>query len=132
MPGCFFILSRFTLRVDNVLFRTFDTRIYHSFSSNPPLVIRETSGWEAPYDDVKRVCAFPLLSCGSKTDSLAQFLPKKDDLTPLTDPTFIWKTLSSLPKSLAQRQGAGTKWRGLGSKVYVLKLDQAGDGIGTG
>ena len=55
MPGCFFILSRFTLRVDNVLFRTFDTRIFHSFSSDPPLVIRETSGWEAPYDTVKRV-----------------------------------------------------------------------------
>lgn len=55
MPTCFFILSRFTLRVDNVLFRTYDTRIYHSFGASPPLVVRETSGWEAPYDRVKRV-----------------------------------------------------------------------------
>jgi type 2A phosphatase activator TIP41 len=56
MPTCFFILSRFTLRVDGVLFRTFDTRIYHSFSSDPPSLIRETSGWEAPYERVRKVC----------------------------------------------------------------------------
>ena len=55
MPTCIFILSRFILRVDNVLFRTYDTRIYHSFSSSPPLLVRECSGWEAPYDRVKRV-----------------------------------------------------------------------------
>jgi hypothetical protein len=53
MPGCIFILSRFILRVDNVLFRMFDTRMYHSFSSS--LVLREVSGWEAPYERVKRV-----------------------------------------------------------------------------
>lgn len=55
MPTCIFILQRFTLRVDNVLFRTYDTRVYHSFSSSPPLVVRETSGWEAPYERVKVV-----------------------------------------------------------------------------
>ena len=58
MPTCIFILSRFTLRVDNVLFRARDTRIYHSFSSAPPLVVRETRGWEAPYERVKRVTPF--------------------------------------------------------------------------
>lgn len=63
MPTCIFILSRFTLRVDNVLFRTFDTRIYHSFKSSPPLIVKETSGWEAPYNDVKRVCATPFPAC---------------------------------------------------------------------
>lgn len=55
MPTCIFILQRFTLRVDNVLFRTYDTRMYHSFASSPPLVVRETSGWEAPYGRVKSV-----------------------------------------------------------------------------
>lgn len=55
MPTCIFILSRFTLRVDNVLFRAHDTRVYHSFASTPPLVVRETRGWEAPYERVKRV-----------------------------------------------------------------------------
>jgi len=62
MPTCIFILSRFTLRVDNVLFRVHDTRIYHSFASTPPLVVRETRGWEAPYERVKRVTAFFLPS----------------------------------------------------------------------
>lgn len=56
MPGCIFLLSRFTLRVDRVLFRSFDTRLFHSFSSSPPLVIKEVLGLEAPYDSVKRVC----------------------------------------------------------------------------
>lgn len=54
MPGCIFLLARFTLRVDQVLFRTFDTRLYHSFASSPPLVIKEVIGLEARYDDVKR------------------------------------------------------------------------------
>jgi type 2A phosphatase activator TIP41 len=59
MPTSFFLLSRFTLRVDNVLFRTYDTRIYHSFTSSPPLIVRETTGWEAPYNDIKRVRVSP-------------------------------------------------------------------------
>ena len=63
MPTCFFILARFALRVDNVLFRIHDTRIYHSFLSSPPLVVRQVSGWEAPYDRVKRVGALELGVC---------------------------------------------------------------------
>jgi hypothetical protein len=39
MPTCILILSRFTLRVDNVLFCAHDTRIYHSFASTPPIVV---------------------------------------------------------------------------------------------
>ncbi|KAF8639920.1 hypothetical protein AX17_001171 [Amanita inopinata Kibby_2008] len=99
MPKCIFILSRFTLRVDNVLFRTFDTRIYHSFLSAPPLIVRETRGWEAPYDRVLRL------------------LPKRDDLTPLTDPTWIAKILSEMP-----RHGTSTGWRGLSSKIEIMEL----------
>ncbi|PCH40823.1 type 2A phosphatase activator TIP41 [Wolfiporia cocos MD-104 SS10] len=104
MPTCIFILSRFTLRVDNVLFRTYDTRIYHSFSSSPPLVVRERSGWEAPYDWVKRR------------------LPKRDDLTPLTDPTYIAKVLTDMPTEVTQQAGAGTKWRGLGIQTDIAIL----------
>ncbi|KAH8830276.1 type 2A phosphatase activator TIP41 [Flagelloscypha sp. PMI_526] len=101
MPTCIFILCRYTLRVDNVLFRTFDTRIYHSFDSK--ILIRETSGWEAPYDTVK------------------QHLPTRYDLTPLTDPGFIANILTNtLSPSLTQQRGAGTKWRGMGKKVEVL------------
>ncbi|KAF8806313.1 TIP41-domain-containing protein [Phlegmacium glaucopus] len=105
MPTSLFILSRFTLRVDNVLFRTQDTRLYHSFASKPPLIVRDISGWEAPYERVQR------------------HLPKRDDMTPLTDPNFIAKILSDLPKHISQREGAKTGWRGLGSKTEVAILN---------
>lgn len=55
MPTCIFVLSRFSLRVDNVLFRTFDTRLYIAFHMDPPFVVLETKGLEAPYDAVKSV-----------------------------------------------------------------------------
>ncbi|KAI0044605.1 TIP41-domain-containing protein [Auriscalpium vulgare] len=106
MPTCIFILSRFTLRVDNVLFRARDTRIYHSFASSPPLIVRETSGWEAPYDRVKA------------------HLSRRDDLTPLTDPNFIGRVLSGLPKRASQVDGAGTQWRGLGTSVDIATLQK--------
>ena len=61
MPTSLFILSRFTLRVDNVLFRTQDTRLYHSFASKVPLIVRDISGWEAPYERVQRVSIFSSL-----------------------------------------------------------------------
>jgi len=91
--------------VDGVLFRTFDTRIYLSFSSDPPILIRETSGWEAPYDRVRRL------------------LPKRNDLTPLTDPTWIAKVLTDLPEAVSQGEGAKTGWRGLNVRreIAVLK-----------
>ena len=84
MPTCIFVLGRFTLRVDGVLFRTYDTRLYHSFESNPPLLVRESSGWEAAYDRIKKS------------------LPTRDDLSPLTDPLFIANTLAQMPSSYAQ------------------------------
>ncbi|KAI0340891.1 type 2A phosphatase activator TIP41 [Trametopsis cervina] len=104
MPTCLFILSRFTLRVDGVLFRTFDTRIYHSHTSSPPLIVRETSGWEAPYLRVKKL------------------LPKRDDLTLLTDPMWIAKVLSDLPSKVSQEEGAGTGWRSLGTRTEIATL----------
>ena len=55
MPTRISILSRFALRIDNVLFRTHYKRIYHSFASAPPFIVRETCDWEAPYERIKRV-----------------------------------------------------------------------------
>ena len=46
-----FTISGLTLRVGNVLLRTCDMYIYHSFAS----ALRDTRGWEAPYDCVERV-----------------------------------------------------------------------------
>ncbi|TFK25952.1 type 2A phosphatase activator TIP41 [Coprinopsis marcescibilis] len=105
MPTCIFILSRFTLRVDNVLFRVYDTRFYLSFASSPQLIIRETGGWEAPYERVQWL------------------LPKRDDMTPLTDPSWIAKALTTnLSPRLTQKEGAKTGWRGLGTRTEVLTL----------
>lgn len=53
MPHCFFILARLFVRVDNVLFRVYDVRVYHAFESGE--VLRETSGMEADYEEVKSV-----------------------------------------------------------------------------
>lgn len=53
MPHSFFILYRHFLRVDNVLFRIYDVRLYHQFGSDE--VIREVCGMEADYELVKSV-----------------------------------------------------------------------------
>ncbi|KAJ1733231.1 Tap42 interacting protein [Coemansia biformis] len=53
MPSGFFVLQRFFLRVDGVLFRIFDSRVYHQFGTDA--VVREFSSREAPFDDVKRL-----------------------------------------------------------------------------
>lgn len=67
MPSGLLVLQRFFLRVDDVVFRVFDTRMYVSFdphegdmlphgtsSISCPRVIRECRGIQAPYADVKR------------------------------------------------------------------------------
>ncbi|KAJ1552941.1 hypothetical protein HK405_009481 [Cladochytrium tenue] len=51
MPTCFLVLMRLFLRVDGVLFRVRDTRLFHAFGS--PVVIREYREMEEPYAAVK-------------------------------------------------------------------------------
>jgi type 2A phosphatase activator TIP41 len=128
MPTCIFILSRFTLRVDNVLFRTHDTRMFHSFTSNPPLVVRQVSGWEAPYNRVKRVGHITrnrYYYSHSNPKKLQQ-LPRHDDLTPLTDANFIAKILTAMPTETSQMITGGTQWRGLRTKVEVSLVTRVG------
>jgi len=50
MPTCFFALLRFWLRIDNVLFRFRDTRIYHKFGTNS--VLREVQSKEIAFDKI--------------------------------------------------------------------------------
>lgn len=78
MPNAIFVLSRFFLRVDNVLFRIFDVRLYHEFGSSE--ILRETRGRQAAYNTVK------------------QRLPweRPDDLTPLTDANWVANMLGML------------------------------------
>jgi type 2A phosphatase activator TIP41 len=44
---------------------------------------------------------------------------------PLTDPNFICKALSDMPKEAAQEAGAGTGWRGLGNAIQVASLQSS-------
>lgn len=46
-----FVLSRFALRIDGVLFRQFDVRLFHAFGSDE--LVREVKGREAPYGAVR-------------------------------------------------------------------------------
>lgn len=48
-----FVLARFFLRVDGVLFRVADTRVYHEFGTGE--VVRERKGRQAAYSAVKAV-----------------------------------------------------------------------------
>lgn len=59
MPSCFFILLRFFLRVDDVLFRVYDTRIYHRFGTST--VIRECSTRENSYREIRSVSFLDLI-----------------------------------------------------------------------
>ncbi|CAO3649564.1 unnamed protein product [Cunninghamella blakesleeana] len=52
MPSCFLILQRFFLRVDDVLFRINDTRVYHEFGT--PYVLREYTSKEQNYNSIKK------------------------------------------------------------------------------
>ncbi|KAI8344485.1 TIP41-like family-domain-containing protein, partial [Chlamydoabsidia padenii] len=52
MPSCFLILQRFFLRVDDVLFRINDTRLYHEFGS--PYLVREYISKEDHYKNIRQ------------------------------------------------------------------------------
>lgn len=51
MPGSFFILLRYFLRIDNVMLRINDTRIYHEFGKN--YLLREFTSREAKVQDIR-------------------------------------------------------------------------------
>lgn len=53
-----------------------------------------------------------------------QHLPTPD-LSPLTDPQFVSRVLTTSPEK-SQKDGAQTGWRGLGTRMEVLELDAAG------
>ncbi|BEJ03437.1 hypothetical protein CcaverHIS641_0106120 [Cutaneotrichosporon cavernicola] len=76
MPHSLFLLSRLFVRVDNVLFRIFDVRMYHAFESDE--VVRECTGLEGDYDEVKK------------------YLEKPSELAPLTDPNWVYGVLQKI------------------------------------
>lgn len=48
MPNAWFVLVRYYLRVDNVVVRLLDTRLYHEFATN--YILREFKHQEANYE----------------------------------------------------------------------------------
>ncbi|PKI84676.1 Tap42 interacting protein [Malassezia vespertilionis] len=107
MPNAFLVLQRFFLRVDNVVFRVFDTRIYCSFvptdgepvpaaeraeagPSHWPRVIRECRGSEASYEDVKRY--------------LVPHRP--DDLSQLTNVSWVAETMDKIQAQRFRNEAA--------------------------
>ncbi|GAA5905201.1 Tip41p [Sporobolomyces salmoneus] len=47
----FYVLARYALRIDHVLFRHFDVRVYHEFGSRE--IVRELKGRQSTYEQVK-------------------------------------------------------------------------------
>jgi type 2A phosphatase activator TIP41 len=56
-------------------------------------------------------------------ETIAQKLPRRDDLSPLTDPMFVGRVLTTLPVEISQGTGAGTGWKGLGTTTEFLALE---------
>lgn len=54
MPDRLLLLSRFFMRLDNVLFRLRDTRVYVDFDTSE--IIREYQARECEYETVRQVC----------------------------------------------------------------------------
>ena len=52
MKDCFYVLVRYYLRVDEVLVRVFDTRIFHQFDKN--YIIRDFQHKENTYDELRK------------------------------------------------------------------------------
>ena len=50
MADCFFVLLRSFVRVDGVLVRILDTRVFHAFGSNK--ILRDFSWLEATHDEL--------------------------------------------------------------------------------
>ena len=62
MPSCLFVLQRFFLRVDGVLVRVRDTRLYHRFGSRQ--LLREFCNREQTFRALQQVRAvFSLIAC---------------------------------------------------------------------
>jgi type 2A phosphatase activator TIP41 len=53
MPTFFFVLMRYFLRVDGVIFRLYETRVFHEFGQKH--VIREVTRKEAKYETISAV-----------------------------------------------------------------------------
>jgi len=78
MPTYWFVLLRFWLRVDHVVFRIYDTRLFHDYSSKH--ILREYTTREEPYKTLeKMLMKDPKVTTDSNL--IAPLLPIKSQVT---------------------------------------------------
>lgn len=78
MKDCFFGLLRNYLRVDNVLCRIIDTRIFHNFGDN--YILRDFQVKENTYDQIKAkgfIFTSDFSLAHTQSDSISKFLDVK-------------------------------------------------------
>ncbi|GAA5876006.1 hypothetical protein JCM16303_006990 [Sporobolomyces ruberrimus] len=69
-----YVLARYALRIDHVLFRHFDVRVYHEFGSRE--IVRELKGRQSTYDQVKlRLSPGPRSHAGGGVGSTGRIVP---------------------------------------------------------
>jgi len=77
MPSCFFVLLRFWLRIDGVLFRIIDTRVFHEFKKN--YLLRERQVKEGTFQSVAQMLPDPMKHLDSNL--VGQMLKTKQSFT---------------------------------------------------
>ncbi|KAJ3057618.1 hypothetical protein HK102_011012, partial [Quaeritorhiza haematococci] len=117
MPSCFLVLLRYFLRVDEVLFRIHDTRIYHQFGS--AYMLREFSASEHTYSFVK-----------DKLPKPAPWEPNRatEDLSLLTDSNWVASVLPSPYHSSHTTSSASGDADGAGGKGKKKEVAESGAG----
>ncbi|CAG8666844.1 3901_t:CDS:2, partial [Paraglomus occultum] len=85
MPSGFFALHRFFLRVDNVLFRMNDTRVYHEFGSDK--ITREFMSREQPYAKIRSLIP----------------LHRREDVSQLTDIEWVSSKLPPADEIIVEK-----------------------------
>jgi len=58
MPRCFFVLLRFWLRIDQVTFRVFETRLFHDFEKN--YLLRDFQAKESSFKSIVQMIPDPV------------------------------------------------------------------------
>lgn len=53
MPKCWFVLMRFWLRVDGVMVRSRETRLFCDFAKKPSVVVREVAWKEGTFEALR-------------------------------------------------------------------------------
>ncbi|KAI8047050.1 TIP41-like family-domain-containing protein [Gilbertella persicaria] len=79
MPSCFLVLQRFFLRVDDVLFRINDTRLYHEYGK--PYFVREYTSKEVHYSKIRQKLGRGDISLLNDQNWVTSVMPQEPTIT---------------------------------------------------